>query len=110
EDGRVALIEHTGETRNGMPVFKSPVYFKQKADNVKFGALVTPVGVDWDHDGDDDIVAGNTAGYIGFIENTGTRNGMPVWAPPVLLEAGSETIRIQAGRNGSIQGPAEGKW
>ena len=38
-------------------------------NEVKFGALCTPVGVDWDGDGDFDIISGNTAGYIGFIEN-----------------------------------------
>lgn len=110
EDGRVALIENTGKVQGSMPIFKSPVYFKQKADNVKFGALATPVAVDWDDDGDDDLISGNTAGYIGFIENLGTANGMPRWAPPVLLEADGEVIRFQAGKNGSIQGPAEAKW
>lgn len=34
----------------------------------------------------------------------------PKWANPVLLKAGGKTIRIQAGNNGSIQGPAEAKW
>jgi hypothetical protein len=51
---------------------------------------------------------GNTAGHIAFIENLG---GNPVkWAAPELLEAGGEVIRIMAGPNGSIQGPAEAKW
>jgi hypothetical protein len=93
-----------------MPVFQSPVYFKQQAAHVKFGALATPYSVDWDDDGDEDIIAGNTAGYIGFIENLGIFNGMPRWAAPVLLQAGGKNIRIQAGYNGSIQGPAEAKW
>lgn len=110
EDGRVALIENSGEVKAGMPVFKSPVYFKQKADNVKFGALATPFAVDWDNDGDEDIVSGNTAGFVGFIENLGMYNGMPRWSPPVLLKAAGKVIRIQAGKNGSIQGPAEAKW
>lgn len=110
EDGRVALVEHTGETKDGMPIFKSPVYFQQEADDVKFGALITPVSVDWDNDGDEDIICGNSAGYIAFIEHLGLYNGMPRWAKPVLLESNGKTIRIQAGKNGSIQGPAEAKW
>ncbi|HTN06625.1 VCBS repeat-containing protein [Agriterribacter sp.] len=110
EDGRVAFIRNTGEVRKGMPVFRSPVYFKQQAEYLKFGALVTPYSTDWDEDGDEDIIAGNTAGYIGFIENMGNADGMPRWAAPVLLKAGDKTIRIQAGYNGSIQGPAEAKW
>ncbi|SMC91286.1 FG-GAP repeat domain-containing protein [Pedobacter nyackensis] len=110
EDGRVAFIENTGKVKNGMPQFKSPVYFKQEADNVKFGALVTPFSTDWDGDGDEDIICGNSAGHIAFIENLGGYNGMPRWAAPKLLQSDGKVIRIQAGNNASIQGPAEAKW
>lgn len=108
EDGRVALVEHSGKVVDGMPVFLPPRYFKQKADKIKFGALVTPVGYDWNGDGLDDIIAGNSAGHIAYIENLG---GSPVkWAATELLKADGEIIRIMAGPNGSIQGPAEAKW
>ena len=108
EDGRVALVEHTGKVVDGMPVFLPPRYFKQRAEDVKFGALATPVGYDWNGDGRDDIIVGNTAGHIAFIENLG---GNPTkWAAPELLEAGGEVIHIMAGPSGSIQGPAEAKW
>ena len=108
EDGRVALVQHTGKVVDGMPVFMPPRYFRQKADQIKFGALATPVGYDWNGDGLEDILVGNTAGNIAYIQILG---GDPVaWAAPVLLEAGGEVIRIQAGPNGSIQGPAEAKW
>lgn len=109
EDGRVLFMEHTGEVRAGMPVFKQPRYFQQEADALKFGALTTPVSVDWDNDGDEDLVAGNTAGHIGFIENLDGGNP-PRWAAPVYLQADGKTIRIMAGDNGSIQGPCERKW
>jgi len=110
EDGRVALVEHSGELDDGTPRFLAPRYFQQQADRVKCGALATPVGVDWDGDGDDDIVSGNTAGYVQFYENLGMAGGLPQWAAPRRLEAGGKVIRIQAGPNGSIQGPAEAKW
>ncbi len=109
EDGRVAFIENTGKVDKKMPVFQDPVYFRQKADNLKFGALATPFSVDWDDDGDEDIISGNTAGHLAFIENL-DGGYPPTWAPPVLLESDGEVIRIQAGENGSIQGPAEAKW
>ena len=65
EDGRVAFVEHTGEVKEGVPVFAAPRFFQQQADEVKFGALVTPVSFDWDADGDEDLICGNTAGEIG---------------------------------------------
>ncbi|MDF9826874.1 hypothetical protein M2447_000959 [Ereboglobus sp. PH5-10] len=122
EDGRVALMENTGNVINSewqpnprgkpvaksMPEFKPPRFFKQEADSVKFGVLTTPVAADWDGDGLVDILTGNTAGEIAFIKNLG---GSPVrWAAPRLLEADGKPILIMAGYNGSIQGPAESKW
>ncbi|MCA9070103.1 MAG: VCBS repeat-containing protein, partial [Planctomycetaceae bacterium] len=109
EDGRVAFIEHTGTIRDGVPQFLSPKYFQQEAKHVKFGALVTPVSVDWDNDGDEDLICGNTAGYIGFIENLDGKNP-PKWAAPKYLEANGKVFRVEAGSNGSIQGPCEAKW
>ena len=112
EDGRVAFIENTGKRdKANTPVFARPVYFQQEADALKFGALATPVGFDWDGDGDTDIVSGNTAGYLGFFKNlSGAGVEKPRWAAPQLLKADEQTIRWQAGANGSIQGPAEAKW
>lgn len=109
EDGRVALIEHTGLINNGVPQFRPPRYFKQYARDLKFGALVTPVSIDWDADGDEDLVCGNTAGNIAWIENRGGGKN-PSWEAPKLIEVDGQPIRIMAGRNGSIQGPAEAKW
>ncbi len=108
EDGRVALLEHTGKVVDHMPQFRPPVYFQQQAEYLKSGALVTPVSFDWDHDGDSDLVCGNSAGYVELFTNLG---GQPAkWSRPERLEADEKTIRIQAGPNGSIQGPAEAKW
>lgn len=109
EDGRVALLEHTGKVEDGLPVFLPPKFFQQQAEDVKFGALVTPVSFDWDGDGDEDLVCGNTAGYVGLIENLDGGNP-PKWAAPQCLKADGQTLRIEAGPNGSIQGPCEAKW
>lgn len=109
EDGRVAYLEHTGEIIDGMPQFLPPRHFRQQATHVKVGALATPFSVDWDDDGDEDLIVGDTAGFISFVENL-DGGDPPMWAAPVRLKAGGESIRIQAGYNGSIQGPAEAKW
>jgi hypothetical protein len=112
EDGRVAFIENTGKRDAARaPLFLAPRYFRQEAQDVKFGALVTPFGCDWDGDGDWDLICGNTAGYIAFVENlSGKGAAQPKWAEPKRLESGGQTLRIMAGPNGSIQGPAEAKW
>ncbi len=112
EDGRVALIENTGRLGpDHTPLFLAPHYFQQEADELKCGALATPVGVDWDGDGDIDIISGNSAGYFEFFENlSGPKVSPPRWAAPRRLEAGGQTFRVMAGENGSIQGPAEAKW
>ncbi|MFV0445660.1 MAG: FG-GAP repeat domain-containing protein, partial [Planctomycetaceae bacterium] len=94
EDGRVALIHNRGEmiTANLDPAFSPPEYFQQQATDVKFGALVTPVGVDWDGDGDEDIVCGNSAGYIALVENL-NGEAVPKWASPKLLK---EALRVDS--------------
>ncbi|MBC7369338.1 MAG: VCBS repeat-containing protein [Undibacterium sp.] len=108
EDGRVAWIENTGKTVDGLPQFLPPRYFRQFAQDVKFGALATPYAFDWDGDGLEDLIVGDSAGYVGFIKNLG---GTPTrWAAPVYLSAAGKIIREQAGPNGSVQGPAEAKW
>jgi hypothetical protein len=67
--------------------------------------------VDWDGDGDIDIISGNTAGYLVLYENlSGPGVEKPKWAAPKNLEADGKVIRPMAGPNGSIQGPAEAKW
>jgi hypothetical protein len=109
EDGRVAFIRNTGSVKNNMPVFKSPVYLRQKADFLKFGALASPFSVDWDGDGNEDIISGNSAGNICFIRNV-NGGASPTWDEPILLKVNGREIRIMAGTNGSIQGPAEEKW
>ncbi|MCR9199182.1 MAG: exo-alpha-sialidase [Planctomycetaceae bacterium] len=114
EDGRVAFIENTGELQNRVPVFAAPRYFQQQADTLKFGALATPFACDWDGDGDEDIVCGNTAGDIGVFFNEGPTESGPRWSAVRKLKVqtarGPAAFRVMAGPSGSIQGPCEAKW
>ena len=110
EDGRVAWVEHTGDVIDGLPMFEPPRYFRQAADDVVFGALVTPAATDWDADGDTDLLCGNSAGYIAWIENLGGEGMETRWDRPRKLLADDLPIRLMAGPNGSVQGPSERKW
>jgi len=109
EDGRVAWVRNTGKVRRHMPVFEDPSYLRQEADWLKFGALATPCAYDWDGDGKQDLICGNSSGEIALIRNL-SGGDSPVWAEPVLVRCGKKPIRVMAGPNGSIQGPAEAKW
>ena len=112
EDTRTAFYRNLGKTdADHTPVFADGRYFRQDAEYLKFGCLAVPYAVDWDGDGDLDFIAGNSAGYIGFIENlSGPGVEFPKWAEPKLLTANGCVIRTVAGKTGSPQGPAEAKW
>ena len=134
EDSSISLLRNTGKTSDGMPLFENQKLLMQKAEALKFGALVTPFAVDFDGDGRQDIIAGNSAGNIAFIKNLGlvTQDagqevvtdgssgarvaGNPLagkevsWAAPQMITVKGEPFRVMAGPNGSIQGPAEKKW
>src|SRR5262249_30201670 len=98
EDGRVAIVENTGQAGDGAAHFLPPFYLQQEATDLKFGALVTPFGIDWDDDGDWDLVCGNTSGNIAWFENlSGKGAAKPKWATPCLLETADGPIRIMAG-------------
>jgi hypothetical protein len=92
EDGRVYFMQNTGRVINGLPEFLPPRFFQQEAKFVDFGALTAPRIFDWDGDGRDDILAGNGAGYIGFIRNVG--DGCLEWDAPELLQVAGEDLRI----------------
>lgn len=109
EDGRVALVENVTPEGARIPVFKQPVYFQQEADTLKFGALATPFAHDWDGDGDEDLIVGNTAGNIAVFTNLDGK-GTKWSAPELIKTADGEEFRVLAGPSGSIQGPAEAKW
>jgi hypothetical protein len=108
EDGRVALLENLAP-RGQAPQLAAPVYFEQVDPFLKSGALSRPVAVDWNGDGKLDLLAGNSAGYVQYFENVGSKSA-PAFADRGYLQAAGQTIRIMAGPNGSVQGPAETKW
>ncbi len=108
EDGTIAFLENVAP-RPKAPELAAPRYFEQLDPYVKSGALSRPVAVDWNGDGKLDIVTGNSAGYIQYFENVGTKTDA-AFEDRGYFQVAGKPIRRMAGPNGSIQGPAEAKW
>lgn len=108
EDGRVSLVENTGHVVDGMPQFLPPRYFRQFAQDLKFGDLDTPSAGEFFGTGREDFAVGDASGYVGLIRNLG--GNPPRWSAPLYISAGGKLFRSQAGYNGDIQGPSEVKW
>ena len=123
EDGRVSWFRNLGRQQDGVPVFDRQRFLRQQADELKCGCLSTPCCVDWDGDGDWDILSGNSGGYIVYFENlSGPGVEFPKWAAPrnmTVANPGSaavekwlqgNVIHSWCGDENSPQGPAEAKW
>ncbi len=80
-----------------------------KGGDVTVETLAVPQLCDWDYDGDNDIISGDSSGLLWFIENGGTKQE-PRWLTPVKMKAGGKIIHHQAGYSGSLQGPNEKRW
>jgi hypothetical protein len=87
--GRVYLLHNTGS--NAAPVFPSA----QEIPNVNVGAYgrASPTVVDWDGDGDKDLLVGETYGKIYYYENTGT-DSSPSFTSGQPLKAGGSTLSV----------------
>jgi hypothetical protein len=108
EGGTLSLVENLAPFGQE-PKWAPPKHLQQLDPNLKSGSLSRPVAVDWNGDGKLDLVVGNSAGYIEWFENIGTRE-VPAFAARGYLRAGGKPIRRVAGANKSVQGPAEAKW
>jgi hypothetical protein len=109
----------------GLPVFDPAVFIRAERDNLRFGALSSPWVCDFDGDGDQDIVVGDSAGYLAWFENiSGPKAAKPKWEGQHYIECAEPTdeyvdvtirpdtfqakpFKHRAGHNGSIQGPVE---
>ena len=109
-EGPLYFYPYAGKTNAaGAPVFKAPTPVLQRDAELTAGSLATPVVVDWDGDGVLDILTGSSEGVVRFFKNIGT-DSEPRFLDGVLVEAGGEPIRIEAGYSGSIQGATEARW
>ncbi len=96
-------------TARGAPIFHEPVPLLQENADLYAGTLPSPSVIDWDGDGDTDLVVGNSEGFILFFKNIGT-DAAPRFLPGERLRAAGRDIHHQAGYSGSVQGTGEARW
>ncbi len=106
EDGNVTLLPFRGLDDRGVPSFRKEKHLWQEEALLDAGCLATLSIVDWDADGDLDILSGNSYGHVWLFENSGTR-AQPQFSSREYIQADKQPIAIKAGPNGSIQGPGE---
>jgi hypothetical protein len=110
ENDYLGYLENTGKCdSNGSPIFEPVRYPYCQADYLCNPQLVTNNLSDWDNDGIQDLIVGSSPGYVGWYECIEGYPEMKFDQMQRYRESG-EDIRIIAGPNGSIQGPAEAKW
>jgi len=74
---------------------------------VSVDTLAVPCRIDWDGDGLQDLIVGDSSGYMTFWP--GTRDP-ETYGSVVYMKAGGEMIHQQAGPSGSLQGINEKRW
>jgi hypothetical protein len=112
QGGDYMCLENLGKrTASGKPAWREGEFFKQTGGGINFGSLATPSVGDLDGDGDDDIVCGNSDGFLGWFENRtppGARTTQWSAIRPILSDG--KPYRFMAGETLSIQGPGERKY
>jgi hypothetical protein len=91
------------------PIYADQVPLLEKNAPLSHSSLPVINTVDWDSDGDIDIVSGDSIGFVSLLENAGS-TAQPRFLAPVKLRAAGEIIRIRPGYYGSLQGPGEANW
>lgn len=106
-DGDLDLI--CGEFLDGFTYFENqgtrenPAYASGKRLRADFRDLtmdlqmITPVALDWDRDGDPDLICGDEDGRVAFIENLGfILEGAPAFEQPRYFRQEADTLKFGA--------------
>lgn len=93
---------------DGRPMFDAPQPVLMEHASLYPGSLPVLSVIDWNGDGLDDLISGNSEGKVLFFENSGTEK-VPMFGNGVEVVANGEPVYAQQGYGG-IQGPQESRW
>ena len=96
-NGRIAVLKGKEMGR-----FKEVQPLQMKGGSLCVDTLSVPCRVDWDNDGRDDLIVGDSSGLLTFWPGT---NDPTVFGSPVYMKSKGKRIEHQGGMTGSIQGP-----
>ncbi|WP_432799419.1 FG-GAP repeat domain-containing protein [Poriferisphaera sp. WC338] len=109
EGAWATLLENSSGEGTGMPVFLPERVIRCENDRLNVGELPVVDMHDWDGDGDEDLIFGNSSGELGWFENTSQGKHLS-FDNAVLLQIDGKPFRLLPGESGSLQGPAEALW
>lgn len=108
ENTAMGFLENIAEP--GSPAkFRQTVWLQQRNPPLDAGSLAIPAVADIDHDGDLDIIAGNSNPHLYLFENLGDQR-KPFWGHRHRIEAGGSPIDLRPGPSGSVQSRHESDW
>jgi hypothetical protein len=110
-EGPFYFYKFTGNfSKSGAPIYKTPKLLLMENAPLYAGTLPSITPVDWDGDGQLDLISGNSDGFILFFKNIGA-TARPRFLPGVpVCTSDGKAIHIQPGYSGSLQGLMEARW
>jgi hypothetical protein len=110
-EGSLYLYTFSGKwTKDGRPIFNDPIPVMQEPTDLYGGSLAIANVVDWNGDGAQDIVCGNSDGGVLFFKNTGTSAAPAFQIGEAVCMGDGQPIFVQPGYSQDIQGPGEARW
>lgn len=93
----VIILFAAGYLNAAAPQFLAPEYLQSNGVNIDVSYYGHPFAVDWDGDGNKDLITGQfTYGNVRYYRNTGTNNA-PVFGDSAILQAGGSPITLPYG-------------
>jgi hypothetical protein len=107
--GYIWLLKNQGA--KGEVKFSAPEFLPQQGGVLAQADSVAPCAVDWDGDGDLDLMTASCSGHLMLFENVGTRQQVKFRGGEFVRDDRGEIIFVSARHVGAtVQGPAEKNW